>query len=92
MSDIAVNEATMKAAANVGFSTATDIADYLVRTANIPFREAHHVAGFFLNLCLYYDNGDIHIYIKEKSIKNKKATKNGQTITKNGRNAVGLLL
>ncbi len=33
-----------KAAAN-GYSTATDLADWLVRTLKMPFREAHHVTG-----------------------------------------------
>ncbi|MDQ0468224.1 argininosuccinate lyase [Labrys wisconsinensis] len=35
----------MKAAAGAGYATATDLADWLVRTLNLPFREAHHVTG-----------------------------------------------
>ena len=35
----------MRAAAGSGFSTATDLADWLVREADLPFREAHHVTG-----------------------------------------------
>ena len=35
----------MRAAASAGFSTATDLADWLVREAGLPFREAHHVTG-----------------------------------------------
>ena len=35
----------MAAAAGSGFSTATDLADWLVRTLKMPFREAHHVTG-----------------------------------------------
>ncbi|HEX8668299.1 MAG TPA: argininosuccinate lyase [Allosphingosinicella sp.] len=35
----------MRAAAEAGFSTATDLADWLVRAAGIPFREAHHITG-----------------------------------------------
>lgn len=35
----------MRAAAQAGFSTATDLADWLVREAGIPFREAHHITG-----------------------------------------------
>jgi argininosuccinate lyase len=35
----------MRAAAEAGFSTATDFADWLVREGNIPFREAHHITG-----------------------------------------------
>jgi argininosuccinate lyase len=35
----------MRAAAASGYSTATDLADWLVRELNIPFREAHHITG-----------------------------------------------
>ena len=35
----------MRAAAEQGFATATDLADWLVRVADIPFREAHHITG-----------------------------------------------
>lgn len=35
----------MESAANIGFSTATDVADWLVQTLNIPFRQAHHLTG-----------------------------------------------
>jgi argininosuccinate lyase len=35
----------MAAAAGAGFSTATDLADWLVRELNLPFRRAHHVTG-----------------------------------------------
>jgi argininosuccinate lyase len=39
------DEARMRAAATSGFATATDLADWLVRVANVPFREAHHITG-----------------------------------------------
>jgi len=45
MGDITVNAAAMKRAAGAGFSTATALADWLVREAGLPFREAHHVTG-----------------------------------------------
>jgi argininosuccinate lyase len=35
----------MQAAAAGGHATATDLADWLVRTLGLPFREAHHVTG-----------------------------------------------
>ncbi|MEL7128958.1 MAG: argininosuccinate lyase [Pseudomonadota bacterium] len=35
----------MRKAAGHGFSTATDLADYLVRELGLPFREAHHITG-----------------------------------------------
>ncbi len=41
----------MRAAADSGFSTATDLADWLVRDVNIPFREAHHITGAAVKLC-----------------------------------------
>ncbi len=40
-----VNAAAMKKAAGSGYSTATDLADWLVRTLGLPFREAHHITG-----------------------------------------------
>jgi argininosuccinate lyase len=43
--DLVANRDRMRASANAGFSTATDIADWLVKQANIPFREAHHITG-----------------------------------------------
>jgi argininosuccinate lyase len=43
--DMAINTEAMKRAAGSGFSTATDLADWLVREAGLPFREAHHVTG-----------------------------------------------
>jgi argininosuccinate lyase len=42
--------ARMRAAAEAGFSTATDLADWLVREAGLPFREAHHVVGRVVKL------------------------------------------
>jgi argininosuccinate lyase len=43
--DMEPDVARMKEAAGQGFSTATDLADWLVRTLKLPFREAHHVTG-----------------------------------------------
>ena len=43
--DMSANRAALSAAAGAGFSTATDLADWLVRVLNLPFREAHHVTG-----------------------------------------------
>ncbi|MDJ0613908.1 MAG: argininosuccinate lyase [Rhizobiaceae bacterium] len=45
ISDMEVNKEAMRAAAGSGFSTATDLADWLVREAGLPFRDAHHVTG-----------------------------------------------
>jgi argininosuccinate lyase len=43
--DMEPDLARMKAAAGEGYSTATDLADWLVRTLKLPFREAHHITG-----------------------------------------------
>jgi argininosuccinate lyase len=40
----------MRAAADAGFITATDLADRLVRVAGVPFREAHHITGTVVKL------------------------------------------
>ncbi|MEV8465708.1 argininosuccinate lyase [Fluviibacterium sp. DFM31] len=43
--DMTGNKDALEAAASSGFSTATDLADWLVRELNLPFRDAHHVTG-----------------------------------------------
>jgi argininosuccinate lyase len=43
--DMTPDAKRMKAAAGAGYATATDLADWLVRTLKMPFREAHHVTG-----------------------------------------------
>jgi len=43
--DMKANHERMRVSAAAGFSTATDIADWLVRELNIPFRDAHHITG-----------------------------------------------
>jgi argininosuccinate lyase len=42
---LSFDTARMRAAAAEGYSTATDLADWLVRVADVPFREAHHITG-----------------------------------------------
>ncbi|AZL59077.1 argininosuccinate lyase [Tabrizicola piscis] len=48
--DMTANRETLKTAAASGFSTATDLADWLVRELGLPFREAHHVTGTLVAL------------------------------------------
>ncbi len=50
VSDMSANVASLEAAAASGFSTATDLADWLVREAGLPFRDAHHVTGALVAL------------------------------------------
>ena len=45
VADMAPQAERLRAAAGAGFSTATDLADWLVRRLGLPFREAHHVTG-----------------------------------------------
>ena len=48
--DMTANRDILATAAASGFSTATDLADWLVRALNLPFREAHHVTGTLVAL------------------------------------------
>ncbi|WP_138932868.1 argininosuccinate lyase [Roseovarius arcticus] len=48
--DMSANKDVLEAAAATGFSTATDLADWLVRVLGMPFREAHHVTGSLVAL------------------------------------------
>ncbi len=45
VADMTANREALKTAAASGFSTATDLADWLVRALGLPFRDAHHVTG-----------------------------------------------
>ena len=45
IADLQPNLETMAKAAGAGFSTATDLADWLVRELDLPFRDAHHITG-----------------------------------------------
>jgi argininosuccinate lyase len=45
VADMKPDAVRMKAAAGAGYSTATDLADWLVRTLEMPFRDAHHITG-----------------------------------------------
>lgn len=50
MEDLKPNSEAMKAAAGGGYSTATDLADWLVRVLGMPFRDAHHVTGTIVKM------------------------------------------
>ncbi|MBM3486076.1 MAG: argininosuccinate lyase [Alphaproteobacteria bacterium] len=50
VSALTVDAARLRAAADVGFVTATDLADWLVRVLAMPFRKAHHVTGTLVRL------------------------------------------
>jgi argininosuccinate lyase len=46
--DMRPDRARLRAAAEEGFATATDLADWLVRVAGLPFRQAHHATGMIV--------------------------------------------
>jgi argininosuccinate lyase len=48
--DLTVDQARMAQAAGAGFTTATDIADWLVQKIGVPFRQAHHITGQVVKL------------------------------------------
>ncbi len=50
VADSRFETARMRQAAEAGHATATDLADWLVRQADIPFREAHHITGAAVKL------------------------------------------
>jgi len=50
VADMTGQQDNLRKAAATGFSTATDLADWLVRTLGLPFREAHHVTGSLVAL------------------------------------------
>src|SRR6202789_557768 len=50
IADLTADPEKMRAAAEPGYPTATDLADWLVRVLKKPFREAHHIAGSIVKL------------------------------------------
>ena len=48
--DMRPNPEKLREAAGHGYSTATDLADWLVRTLDMPFRDAHHVSGSLVKM------------------------------------------
>ena len=48
--DLRANAPAMRRATDLGFATATDLADWLVRTLDMPFRSAHHTTGAVVRL------------------------------------------
>ncbi|MCL4105076.1 UNVERIFIED_CONTAM: hypothetical protein GTU68_018783 [Idotea baltica] len=50
VSDMSANQTSLRVAAASGFSTATDLADWLVRALGLPFREAHHITGALVGM------------------------------------------
>ncbi|MCR9237000.1 MAG: argininosuccinate lyase [Alphaproteobacteria bacterium] len=59
VADLEPNEKNLAKAAGSGFATATDLADWLVRVLDLPFRDAHHVTGRIVALAEEL-NCDLH--------------------------------
>jgi argininosuccinate lyase len=59
IADLKVNEKQMLKMAASGYSTATDLADWLVKNLKIPFRDAHHITGKIVKMA-EEKNVDLH--------------------------------
>lgn len=68
VSDLKVDKEKMLAAAGTGYSTATDLADYLVRELKIPFRDAHHITAKIVKMA-----SDKRKNLEELSLKEMQA-------------------
>jgi argininosuccinate lyase len=72
---LSVNKQAMKQAAGADHATATELADYLVRVENIPFREAHHITGRLVMLAEQQDCALADLKIAEMKRVDKRLCK-----------------
>jgi argininosuccinate lyase len=72
--DLVPDEARMHAAAGEGYATATDLADWLVRTLKMPFRDAHHVTGRIVGLATKKGVALHELPLKEMQVVEPKIT------------------
>jgi argininosuccinate lyase len=72
----------MKKALGAGFITATDLADWLVRVANIPFRDAHHITGKIVRLAEAKSCGLDDLSLAEMQSVDKRITKDVFSVLK----------
>ncbi|WGJ13731.1 argininosuccinate lyase [Methylocapsa sp. D3K7] len=75
VSDLTPDLKRMKAAAGLGYSTATDLADWLVRTLKLPFREAHHVTGSLVAIAAAQKKGLEKLSLAEMQTVEPRITK-----------------
>jgi len=73
--DMRPDAAAMRAAAGVGFTTATDLADWLVQALKIPFRQSHHIAGRAVKLAEEKGVGLEELSLEELQTVEPRATK-----------------
>ncbi|OAO02652.1 argininosuccinate lyase [Parasphingorhabdus sp.] len=76
IAEVAFNEVKMRELAESGFSTATDFADWLVREAKLPFREAHHVTGEVVALAEKQGCGLAELTLEQFQIIDARISKN----------------
>jgi argininosuccinate lyase len=76
IAEVAFNEVKMRELAESGFSTATDFADWLVREAKLPFREAHHVTGEVVALAEKQGCGLAELKLEQFQIIDARISKN----------------
>jgi argininosuccinate lyase len=75
IADLKANADRMHAAAGEGYTTATDLADWCVRKLNMPFRNAHHVAGRIVRLAEQQDKPLEALSLKEMQSVEPRITK-----------------
>lgn len=75
IADLKANAPRMQEAAGEGYTTATDIADWCVRKIDMPFRQAHHVAGSLVKLAESQDKPLEALTLKEMQSVEPRITK-----------------
>lgn len=78
--DMTPDRKAMKKAAGSGYATATDLADWLVRTLKMPFRNAHHVTGKIVGLAATKKIGLEKLTLAEMQSVEPKITKDVFTV------------
>jgi argininosuccinate lyase len=85
IADLTVNREKMRASAAAGFITATDVADWLVRVADVPFREAHEITGKLVALAESRSIGLDGLTIEDfKSIDSRLDSRVGKVLSVEG--------
>jgi argininosuccinate lyase len=85
IADLSVNREKMRASAAAGFITATDVADWLVRVADVPFRQAHEITGKLVALAESRNIGLDGLTIDDlKSIDDRLDSRVGKVVSVEG--------
>ncbi len=75
VSDFKANKPRLEQSAGEGYTTATDLADWCVRKLDMPFRNAHHVAGSLVKLAESQDKPLEELTLAEMQSVEKRITK-----------------